>query len=218
MLKGGFDNDEVLVPLFEAFATWYNREYRADHHFDNIRYFELGKSFGVPGTDIFERFEQYYRTPEFTSLQPYTEASGLLRELQLAGDTLHVISGRPPHLHEHTRERCAALFPSIFASVHLVGHGVDTGERKGDIIRRLELDYFVDDRWETALAVAELGVPVFVPAKPWNTCVTTDFHPLVERVESWRMPGVTGSPRAYGGIGLPSLSERINALRDSKGL
>ena len=85
---------------------------------------------------------------------------------------VHFVTHRNPKLLAGVTGKWLSHYFDGYKGVHVLNNGVDKTEV-------MKWDWFIDDKSETVRAFREKGIPILVPARPWNVDVGYD------RFDSW---------------------------------
>ncbi len=161
----GFDIDGVVADTAEAFIRLANMDYGVDNiSLEDITHFEVEDCLPMETEWIEEIFSRLMVAPIESGLIPMdgaVEVLGVLADLA----PLTFVTARP-HRKPIALWLEQVLGKKIFENARLVATGDHDG--KADYIKELGLEYFVDDRAETCLALAEEGITPIVFHQPWN--------------------------------------------------
>jgi uncharacterized HAD superfamily protein len=161
----GFDIDGVVADTTEAFIRLAREDYSINVLLEEITDFTVEDCLPMPGEVIAEIFERLLLTPLEIDLRPTQDSMVVLREMAKVGP-LTFITARPDPkpiaawLEKH-------LGSESFSPARLIATGDHDG--KTAHIKRLGLNYFIDDRHLTCnLLAAEPGIIPIVYSQPWN--------------------------------------------------
>ncbi len=161
----GFDIDGVVADTAGAFI----RLARDEYGFPGLRpsditAFQVEDCLDMAPEVVNTIFARLLSDPIDNGLAPMSDAVRVLNELATAAP-LTFITARPQRdpIEEWLR---AHLAPAASRAMRLVAMGGHDG--KGDYIRDLGLHYFIDDRAETCIRLAEEGLAPYVFNQPWN--------------------------------------------------
>jgi len=161
----GFDIDGVVADTMEAFI----RLAREDHGVDtispeDITDFDVEDCLDLAPSVMKNIFVRLMNEPVTAGLRPMAHAVSVLKEFARVAP-LHFVTARPD------REPIAEwlrfeLGPDVFSRVRLVAMGAH--DNKTEYIKDLGLEYFIDDRAETCIALHKEGISPWVYTQPWN--------------------------------------------------
>jgi len=173
----GFDIDGVVADTAGAFIRLARDEYGLgviNPH--DITAFQVEDCLDIDNAKVEEIFSLLLTDPLYYGLEPMPYAIDVLNELATAAP-LTFITARPLKKPiENWLE--TFLHPSAFRTMRLMAMGEHDG--KGDYIKKMGLQYFIDDRAETCIRLAEEGLSPYVYNQPWNK----GRHQLPE-VDNW---------------------------------
>jgi len=161
----GFDIDGVVADTTEAFIRLAREDYSITVTLEEITDFTVEDCLSMPRAVIAEIFERLLNIPLEIDLKPTQGSMSVLKELALRGP-LTFITARPnpkpiaAWLEKH-------LGREAFSPARLIATGDHDG--KAVHIKRLGLNYFIDDRHLTCNQLAsEPGITPIVYSQPWN--------------------------------------------------
>jgi hypothetical protein len=174
----GFDLDGVIADTAAAFIRLACEEYDyCSFTLEDITSFQVEDCLSIPAGVVETIFEDILRDSLGTGLQPMEGAVRVISEMAGAAPVT-IITARS--LHQPVQDWLEHFFPAAAcANIRLVamGHHDD----KARYILDHKLRYFVDDRVETCLQLADAAITPFVFSQPWNQA----RHGL-QSVESWQ--------------------------------
>jgi len=165
----GFDFDGVIADTAGAFLRLACEEYEyCSFTLDDITRFEVSECLTMPDQYINAIFHALNEDCLGAGIEPMpgaVEALSQIARLSSAPSLVHVITAR------RSRAPVAAWlahhFPAdVLPMIHLTAMG-----EHGDKLRYIKeygLKFFVDDRAETCLSLAEAGISPLVFSQPWN--------------------------------------------------
>ena len=174
----GFDIDGVVVDTMEAFIRIARTEYDVRVLPEEITEFQVGDCLDLDAAVVEEIFRRLQEEPDRCELRLMADAKPVLAAFARRGP-LTFITARPAGnpIASWLRKE---LGPTLYRRVRLVACGEHDG--KVGHIREMGLSFFVDDRAQTCLQLAEEeGIQPIVFRQPWNA----GKHALPE-VDSWR--------------------------------
>lgn len=173
----GFDIDGVVADTTEAFIRLAREDYSITVHPENITDFAVEDCLPIPPEIIAEIFARLVNTPLAIDLRPTEGSMAVLRKLA-EGSPLTFITARPD-----PGPIAAWLETHLGREAYSPARVVATGDHNGKTahIRRLGLNYFIDDRHLTCnLLAAEPDITPIVYSQPWNR-----GRHLLASVENW---------------------------------
>ena len=161
----GFDIDGVVADTGGAFIRIAREEYGLDSiSLDDITNFDVAGCLPMDQEIIEEIFGRLLADPLNAGLQPMQDAIPVLHSLAPKAP-LTFVTARP-HREPIARWLEHFLQPDAFHAIRLVAMGEH--DNKTSYIKDLGLSYFVDDRLQTCLKLAEAGITPIVFSQPWN--------------------------------------------------
>ena len=161
----GFDIDGVVADTAEAFLRIARDEYGANGiRLEDITEFEAEQCLDMDPEVINTIFHRLMVDPLASDLRPMDNAVPVLRELAAVAPLTFVTArpvGAPIIDWLHTM-----LGAEVLAGSRVEAMG--DHNNKAWYIKKLGLDYFVDDRAETCLQLAQEEIHPIVYCQPWN--------------------------------------------------
>jgi len=174
MHKLAVDVDGVIANFVDSMLPHMNAFFESNFKREDIVCFDFHKAFGMPEED-FNRFWAYMKQNGlWGSIAPMPGAAKQLQLLSQALD-LEYITSRPAELQNTTLSWLDRHgFPE--KSITMV-------KNKKDIID--EFDYFIDDRLEDCIGLAEIESVrrILLFDAPWNQC--SELPEKIIRVKTW---------------------------------
>lgn len=161
----GFDIDGVVADTAGAFIRLARDQYGLGNIDPaEITAFQVEDCLDIDSGKVEEIFAHLLTDPLDHGLEPMPNAIKVLNELATAAP-LTFITARPQ---KSPIEKWLQTFlsPAAGREMRLVAMGEHDG--KGDHIKEMGLRYFIDDRAETCIRLAEEGISPFVFNQPWN--------------------------------------------------
>jgi uncharacterized protein len=174
----GFDLDGVIADTGEAFIRLACEEHAfCSFTLKDITSFQVEDCLNIPTPIVETIFDAILRNSLATGLQPMQGAVEVITEMT-ASAPVTIITARS--LHQPVEDWLHHFF-SAQACAHIrlvaMGHHDD----KARYIHEHKLRYFIDDRVETCLHLANVAITPLVFSQPWNQ----GKHNL-QSVESWQ--------------------------------
>jgi len=192
----GLDFDDTLMPTREIMVALMNREHGTTvHHNDCTEVF-----FSARWNHTRDDFHAFFtrNETEIHTIGPYEAMCETLAEWSRFAD-FHIVTGRP-----ECWKASAAKWLTRHGIPFVDIHCVEGKNGKARAVEPLNLTFFVDDRADFATQVADKGIPVLLPDRPYNQGYS---HPHVQRVKDWHHIRQLVAERAYL---VPSLSLPAN--------
>jgi uncharacterized HAD superfamily protein len=161
----GFDIDGVVADTMEAFIRLAWEDYGIDTISpEDITDFEVERCLALDTAVMETIFVRLMNEPVAAGLRPMAHAVSVLQEFACVAP-LHFVTARPDKrpIEEWLK---IELGPGAFGRVHLVAMGAH--DNKTEYIKDLGLEYFIDDRVETCIALHKVGITPWVYTQPWN--------------------------------------------------
>ena len=162
----GFDIDGVVADTGAAFLQLADQDYGINNFtLGDITEFDVAQCLPIAPDIIDAVFEKLMKNPIEADLKPMTGAISVLSELAQAAP-LTFVTARPLRkpIEEWLR---LVLGPQIYQDARLIAMGDHNG--KTSFIKKLGLQYFIDDRVETCVELAHHeGIYPLVYSQPWN--------------------------------------------------
>ncbi len=172
----GFDIDCVVADTMEAFIRLAKDRYDLDVKPEAITSFNVEHCLPIDPSIVNDIFECLLVAPDQYDLKPMPDAVRVLTSLSDHAP-LTFITARP--LEEPIAEWLQNILPEkVYRNSRLVAMGRHDG--KAAYVRKLGLQYFVDDRVTTCFELAESGLSPVVFSQHWNR----GRHNLAS-IESW---------------------------------
>jgi len=161
----GFDIDGVVADTVEAFIRLARRDYGIESLTPaDITEFEVEKCLDLQPTIIQEIFAALLVDPLAAALKPLPDAVAVLTEFaRLAPLTFITARPQKPPIAAWLTD---ILGQDIFADARLIAMG--DHDNKAAFIKKMGLDYFVDDRAQTCVRLDQEGITPMVFSQPWN--------------------------------------------------
>lgn len=178
----GFDFDGVIADTAGAFLRLACEEYEyCSFTLEDITHFEVGECLTIADEHINAIFQRLNGDCLGAGIEPMPGAveviSAIVRQAPTQ-NSLQVITAR--RLPEPVAAWLAHYFPAdVLPMIHLTAMGEHDDKLRH--IKEYGLKFFVDDRAETCLSLAEAGISPLVFSQPWNR----HRHGL-PTVASWR--------------------------------
>ena len=174
----GFDIDGVVADTAGAFLRIARNTYNINSlSLEDITRFEVEDCLDIERQIIDEIFVSLLDEPLGAGLQPMEDAMDVLHKFA-AQASLTFVTARPD------KEPIAQwlqhfLKPGVYDDMRLIAMGEH--DNKAGYIKNLGLQYFVDDRLQTCLMLADAGITPLVFNQPWNR----HDHDL-QTVDNWQ--------------------------------
>lgn len=178
-MKFGFDIDDTLINLREHAFTIYNKRLNKNVHieeFHALNRVEIHEPFGLNDEQGKEMWNSSLEEVYFTNCPPFPHAVETLQELVEKGHEVYYITARPKEHGERTKKWMIEQgFPVRDDRFY---YGMLDHE-KVQIIKKLELDYYFDDKAEVLDTLSHDSLKVFVRDQSYNR------HLHYPRIVNW---------------------------------
>jgi uncharacterized HAD superfamily protein len=191
------DLDDVLCETARAFLGILRRDYGKTVDFEDIAWFDLGRSFGLEPPELDEFMRTVHEPEVLGSMEPVDGAVEVLEDWVAAGYEVAVVTGRPSSTYDVSREWLAeAGVPNRSLTF------VDKYSRLGwpndgpsvvplSELGRTQYCLAVEDSADMARFLAgELGLQVLLFDRPWNRrpppSVGAEATGEIHRCNNWR--------------------------------
>ena len=174
----GFDIDGVVADTAGAFLRIARNKYNINSlSLEDITRFEVEDCLDIERQIVDDIFVSLLDEPLGSGLQPMEDAMDVLHKFA-AQASLTFVTARPD------KEPIAQwlqhfLKPGVYDDMRLIAMGEH--DNKAGYIKNLGLQYFVDDRLQTCLMLADAGITPLVFDQPWNR----HDHDL-QTVDNWQ--------------------------------
>ncbi|MFZ5450214.1 MAG: 5' nucleotidase, NT5C type [Thermodesulfobacteriota bacterium] len=173
-----FDIDGVVADIMTTFLTLARERYNQGHHLrvEHITTFMLSECLDLPTWIIDELIRELIDRPHELPVAPFPQAVPVLTRLAQETPLLFVTARDRRSPIEHWLYRNLAEVPP--AAIRVLATG--DPDTKIHYLKDHNIRYFVEDRLETCLQLADHGITPIVFAQPWNR----HPHPFPE-VPDW---------------------------------
>ena len=190
-MKFGFDIDDTLIDLRRHAFHLYNKKLNkmiAEDLFEKIPTVEIHEAFGMTSEEGSKMWNDSMEDIYFTDCPSYEGAKEVLQALADEGHEIYYITSRPKGYCEQTREWVKAQgFPVVDERFFC---GMKDHE-KIDIIKKLQLDVYVDDKPAVLNTLTGTNTKVIVKNQSYNQGIECtrllnwrEFHALIEQFSS----------------------------------
>jgi uncharacterized HAD superfamily protein len=175
-LQVGFDIDGVVANTMQLFLDIAREVFGLNHiRLEDITSYSLEQCLDMEPEIIAQITDRIIDGDYPCTLLPIEGAIDVLGRLATYGP-IHMVTARPEL--GPIEPWIAQLLPADGCDVHMVATG--SFENKADVLKHLNIHYFVEDRLETCYLLKEQGIYPVLFAQPWNR----QRHPFVE-VRGW---------------------------------
>lgn len=178
-MRFGFDIDDTLINLREHAFNIYNKKLGKNIALDvfhALNKIEIHEPFGLSGEQGKEMWNRSLEEIYYTSCPPYPSAVETLQGLDKQGHEIYYITARPKEHGERTKEWLKGNgFP---VRDDRFFYGMQDHE-KVQIIKKLKLDYYFDDKPEVLNTLMDESLQVFFKDQSYNR------HLEIPRILNW---------------------------------
>lgn len=167
--KVAVDLDGVLINLQDKLVSFHNRRYGTNTRTEEIVHYDLDDIWKVGEEEFIRRIMEFYRSQEFSEVEPIEGAVSGVEELSREFDLI-VITARPPEIETATISEISRHFPGKFKEVILTDSlSLDSKWRgKADICLDRGVEIAVDDFYRNVQECASKGIYSILFDAPWN--------------------------------------------------
>ncbi|MDQ0199029.1 5' nucleotidase, NT5C type [Neobacillus ginsengisoli] len=178
-MKFGFDIDDTLINLREHAFHIYNKKLGKNIELDAfhaLQKVEIHEPFGLSDEQGKEMWNSSLEEIYYTSCPPFPNAVETLQELAKQGHEIYYITARPKEHGERTKDWLKEQgFP---VQDERFFYGMQDHE-KIQIIKKLKLDYYFDDKPEVLNTLLNESLKIFVKDQSYNR------HLTIPRILHW---------------------------------
>ncbi len=182
--KIGFDLDDVLMNFSDALRFHLNILLNKNHERSDMTSFRIENVYGITGEEMRKIIDNFYLHDDHINAEPMEGAVESIKNLA-EKNILYIVTAKPDHLEKITLDWVNKYFPGMFKEIHFANHfnNLKKKRMKSQICTENGIEIFVDDALDNSLDLANKGIPVLMPDRPWNQ--TTALPKLVTRVHTW---------------------------------
>jgi uncharacterized protein len=178
-MRFGFDIDDTLINLREHAFNIYNQRLNQNvpiEVFHNLKRVEIHEPFGLTEEEGKEMWRSSLEEIYYTSCPAFPSAVETLQELEKKGHEIYYITARPKEHGERTKEWLKENgFP---VNDEKFFYGMQDHE-KVEIIKKLKLDYYFDDKPEVLNTLLNESIKIFLRDQSYNR------HLNLPRIVNW---------------------------------
>ncbi|TWT24857.1 HAD family acid phosphatase [Planomicrobium sp. CPCC 101110] len=178
-MKFGFDIDDTLIGLREYAFNLYQKKLGQSvpmdvfHALDRV---EIHEAFGLTDQEGAEMWKQSLEEIYYTECPPYPGAIDFLQQLEKEGHEIYYITARSAKHGENTKKWMKRQGFPVRDDRFFCGM---KDAEKAEIIKKLQLDYYVDDKPAVIDTLAGGPVNVLVKDQSYNR------HMDLPRIKHW---------------------------------
>lgn len=176
-MKIGIDIDGVLADSVVQWLNFMNQHFNQNKCFEDLNTYRFEKVYNVS----WEEMDRFFRNNQellLTNLVPIPYSIEAVNKLKSSGHTVYLITARPSQ-YRHLTLRWLTEHQINFD--HLI---MTDFQCKADYCEKLNINIFIDDSLDNALAIAKKGITVFLYNAPYNQGEPPDHLPIY-RKSSW---------------------------------
>ena len=178
-MRFGFDIDDTLINLREHAFNIYNKRLNQNvpiEIFHNLKRVEIHEPFGLTDLQGKEMWNNSLEEVYYTSCPAFPDAVETLQQLEKNGHEIYYITARPKEHGERTKVWLKENgFP---VQEERFFYGMQDHE-KVEIIKKLKLDYYFDDKPEVLNTLLNESIKIFLRDQSYNR------HLNIPRIVNW---------------------------------
>lgn len=180
------DFDDVVAHFNATFAIYHNQTYGSDVSYTDICSYDMCQVWSLDHDTLIARVRDFCHTYH-DQITPTHGATTVLPRLAERYE-LHIVTSRCESLTTITKDWLAAYGLEVFTGHHFTnGYGSLFPERtqsKLAVCREIGAQYLIEDALENARLVADGGIHVLVPNRPWNR-ESTRHARIIPDIRDW---------------------------------
>lgn len=174
-MRIGIDIDGTITTPF-YWLDFYNQYFKRSINAEDITSAEHHIAFQLDRT-TFDSFRSQYLFTIHELAKPRPLVKYHMNSLYFEGHQLIIVTARETAL-EATSQNWLEKHDLLYHDMYHLG-----SVKKLQLALKLNLDLFLEDRLETALALVKWHIPVILFNTPYNQGM---HHPMIFRVDSWK--------------------------------
>ncbi|PGK31725.1 hypothetical protein CN907_27045 [Bacillus anthracis] len=178
-MRFGFDIDDTLINLREHAFTIYNKNLNQKvsiNAFLELNRVEIHELFGLTDQQGKEMWNRSLEEIYYTSCPAYPDAREMLQKLETQGHEIYYITARPKAHGERTKSWLKEQGFPVWDDRFFYGM---LDHEKVKIIKKLNLDYYFDDKPDVLNTLRNESVKVYVKEQSYNR------HVDLPRIVNW---------------------------------
>ena len=189
------DFDDVLCETARELTNVLSREFGRTVAFEDIRHFDLSRSFGLTPQELSRFMDSVHRPEVLLAMEPVADAASGLERWRAAGIEICIVTGRPPSTREASLEWLSMhgipYNSLLFVDKYLRAHRDADADSAYTLeqLRGMRFSLAVDDSPDMIrFLVQNMSMPVAVFSRPWNADpvgTRADVPARVCRCRSW---------------------------------
>ncbi len=180
--KLGIDFDDVLIDFVTHLTYFHNNKYNTSLKKDDITTWDLHAVWEVNKDEAIRRTHEFIISRDHMEIVPMKDAVEVLHRLTQHFELI-IITARDKTIGHTADYLIEKHFKSLFQEVHFLYEDGVKKETKGDLCKKLGIDFFVDDSVSNIENTLEAGITSFLFDAPWNRHWD---NPRALRVSSWK--------------------------------
>jgi uncharacterized HAD superfamily protein len=182
----GIDLDGVLADTMTMINEYYNTGHGTNFILDDYRQFELRETWKCTREDALKKIDEFFFSDYFKTVIPVSGAVEGINALS-GGHKLFVITARPGHVQEETRNWLSRHYGNKFSGIFFTNewrHENSGPRSKQEMCSELGIDVLIEDSLENAMACNSDGIKIFLLDRPWNR-TEEEIPANIIRAYSW---------------------------------
>lgn len=178
-MKFGFDIDDTLINLREHAFHLYNQKLNLNvpiEEFKKLKRVEIHEPFGLTDEAGKNMWNSSLEDIYYTDCPPFPNAVEILQKLNSTGHEIYYITSRPMEHGERTKEWMKKTGFPVYDDRFFYGM---KDEEKINFIKKLELDYYFDDKPDVLETLLNESTKVYVKDQSYNS------HVDLPRILDW---------------------------------
>lgn len=174
-----FDIDGVVINFTDAFLRAAKEKFGLlkDAKFSDVTRYQFYQCLDISSDDCYEIVNYVITNPFICNVGPVEGAVKTLTELSKRID-LVFITARQSRFEIPTKKLIRFILPDIDKDKITIIH--ERGSKKHEILKKLNIEYFVDDKLTTCSTLKQQGIQAILYDSPWNQKEIN-----VDRVLNW---------------------------------
>ena len=177
--KIAFDIDGVVLDFTECFLKTAKFEFGIlkETKFSDITRYEYSECLDISNDTVFYIVDYILNNSSKYKISPVNGAVEVLTKIS-KHIPLVFVTARHGYSIEQTKESLHSILPGVDKSKIKIIHC--KGSEKISVLKKLNINHFIDDRTRNCRILKENGINVFLFDRPWNKTTETFNH-----VKSW---------------------------------
>lgn len=183
------DIDDVLAVSAEEIIAYGNRKWGTSLTINDYDE-DFTKVWQVDHEEVGRRFDEYIKAGTFLAYEHKSSAKLVLDKLKNDYELI-ILTSRNAKLKDDTINWINKKYPDIFSESNIYFAGfwdapnqLAVHQTKGELVKKLNADYFIDDQLKHCLSASKLGIEsILFGDYPWNK--HEDLPSNVRRANDW---------------------------------